>query len=96
MVTQSFKKIKDFINQKLSAYNIHFIEDYQMLTFDFEGSLEELSDKLSPEINLIAQDSAFSSFSQKRSSSLEWESERYGVSAMYIEPNKVMVIVTVW
>ncbi|MGG4607596.1 hypothetical protein [Providencia sp. Me31A] len=96
MAKQSFDKVKVFINKKLSAYNIQFIEDYRMLTFDFEGSLEELSDKLSPEINLTEQDSAFASFSRKRSSSLEWESEKYGVSAMYIEPNKVMVIVTIW
>lgn len=92
MVTNNFEKIKAFIDKKLSAYNINFIEDHQMLTFDFEGSMEEISDKLSPEIILIPKKSKFLSFE----SSLEWMSEKYGISTTYIAPNRVMVIVTVW
>ncbi|MCW2254089.1 hypothetical protein M2263_000180 [Providencia alcalifaciens] len=96
MVTNNFEKIKAFIDKKLSAYNINFIEDHQMLTFDFEGSMEELSDKLSPEIILIPKKNKFLSFQSKRTASLEWMSEKYGISTTYIEPNRVMVIVTVW
>nr|WP_314268224.1 hypothetical protein [uncultured Moellerella sp.] len=96
MVTQKFEKIKAFIDKKLSTDNIHFIENYKMLTFDFNGSMEELSNKLSPEIVLIEQKNASSSSQRKRTSSLEWAFEKYGISATYVEFNKIMVIVTVW